>query len=217
MKEEMINSLTEKYRPCKIEEMVGQSHITMKILEYRKHDNLPHLLFYGRAGRGKTTLALLISDLFNCDFLELNASDKRGIDTVRERIRTFARYKPFMADFKLLLLDEADSMTQEAQNMLRRIMEKYARNCRFIICCNDLNKIIEPIQSRCTRFKFSDIPEREIFERLRFINSMEKRGLCNSDIEEISRKCHGDLRRGINDLQGYTSKPKNEYDEIFMR
>ncbi|MBM3309616.1 MAG: AAA family ATPase, partial [Candidatus Altiarchaeales archaeon] len=145
---------TEKYRPKRLKDMVGQEAITERLEAYVKSKSIPHLCFAGPAGTGKTTAAICIaSELFggdiSHDFLELNASDERGIDTVRGKIKDFARTRSLIGDFKIIFLDEADSLTSDAQNALRRTMEKYTQTCRFILSCNYSSKIIEPIQSRC--------------------------------------------------------------------
>lgn len=188
----------EKYRPKSFNDIVGQADIVTFI---KKHiDNLPHLIFYGKAGIGKTTLALIISNESKSDILELNSSSDRGIDTVRGRIMNFIRHSSLKGK-KILFLDEADQITQDAQLCLRSIMEKYAFNCRFILACNDISKIIEPLQSRCKTFEFKSLDPNDIIVRLRFIADNEFIKATDSDLRNIAIKSNGDMRKAINDLQ----------------
>ena len=153
----------EKYRPSNLSEVVGQTTITTRLKNYVKERSMPHLLFAGPAGIGKTTSAIALSkelfgDLWKHNLHELNASDERGIDIVRGKIKEFARTAPLGEDgFKIIFLDEADALTSAAQAALRRTMEKYSRTCRFIMSCNFSSKIIDPIQSRCAVFRFKPI------------------------------------------------------------
>ena len=149
----------EKYRPQKLADIVGQDEIVERLSSYVKNGNLPHLLFTGSAGVGKTTAAVTLAreffrDSWQMNFRELNASDERGIDVVRNQIKQFARTTPLgEATFKILFLDEADALTTDAQAALRRTMESYAQTCRFILSCNYSSKIIDPIQSRCAIYR----------------------------------------------------------------
>src|SRR3989304_4493842 len=148
-------SWTEKYRPSKFSEIVGQDNTVKKVQSLTKSLNIPHLLFAGPAGTGKSTLALitvkeLFGDKWKENYLELNASDERGIDVVRQKVKDFARTKAIEnIPFKVIFLDEADALTKEAQQALRRTMENYSNTCRFIMSCNYASNIIDPIQSRC--------------------------------------------------------------------
>ncbi|HJJ55254.1 MAG TPA: replication factor C small subunit, partial [Methanocorpusculum sp.] len=150
----------EKYRPRKLDEVVGQKEIVDRLKLYASSKSLPHLLFTGSAGIGKTTCAVALAremfgDTWSMNFRELNASDERGIDVVRTQIKQFARTSPLGdAEFKVLFLDEADALTNDAQAALRRTMENYAETCRFILSCNYSSKIIDPIQSRCAIYRF---------------------------------------------------------------
>ena len=159
---------TEKYRPRKLDEIQDQVEIVSRLKEFVKNGTMPHCLFAGPPGTGKTTAALCLArDLFGTRFqdvfMELNASDERGIDVVRTTVKEFARMASLSAvPFKILVLDEADNMTGDAQHALRRTMEKFTDTCRFILCCNYSGRIIEPIQSRCALFRFTPLPEEKI-------------------------------------------------------
>src|SRR3989338_7647986 len=159
----------EKYRPKNFEEFVGQDIIVNRIKSFVENKNLPHLIFAGSPGVGKTTLALIIArDMFKENwrenFLELNGSDDRGINVVRETIKDFARTKPFSdVPYKIILLDESDALTREAQHALRRTMENYSNTCRFILSCNYSSKLIDPIISRCAIFRFKPLEKAEMF------------------------------------------------------
>ncbi|MFY4815776.1 AAA family ATPase, partial [Haloarcula sp. AONF1] len=150
----------EKYRPQTLDDIHGQEEIVERLQSYIAQDDVPHLLFSGPAGVGKTTAATAIAreiygeDNWRGNFLELNASDQRGIDVVRDRIKGFAR-SSFGGDFRIVFLDESDSLTDDAQSALRRTMEQFSDNTRFILSCNYSSKIIDPIQSRCAVFRFS--------------------------------------------------------------
>ena len=159
---------TEKYRPSKFEEIVGQDEIIKRVKALTDSLNIPHLLFAGPAGTGKSTLALVVvKELFKENwkenYLELNASDERGINIVREKVKTFARTKSFgNINFKIIFLDEADALTPEAQQALRRTMENYSSSCRFILSCNYSSRILDPIQSRCVVFRFRLLEKKDI-------------------------------------------------------
>jgi len=152
---------TEKFRPDNFSDIKGQKDIVKRIKAFVEQKNMPHLLFAGPAGVGKTTLSLVVvkqlyKDMWRENFLELNASDERGIDVVRVKVKEFARTKSIgNVPFKIIYLDECDALTKEAQQALRRTMENYTQTCRFILSCNYSSKIIEPIQSRCAVFRFS--------------------------------------------------------------
>jgi replication factor C small subunit len=196
----------EKYRPNKIDEIVGQNEITKRLKTYVKARNLPNMLFAGAPGVGKTTAALalareLFGDDWESNFLELNASDERGIDVVRGKIKDFARTKALRGDFKIIFLDEADALTKDAQNAMRRSMERYSSVCRFILSCNYSSKIIEPIQSRCALFRFKFLNDDAIKERLNFIAKKETITVNDEAMQNLLSSAGGDLRRAINMLQ----------------
>ena len=197
----------EKYRPRSLSEMVGQTRIVPLLQAYVQKRSLPHLLFAGPPGTGKTTAALCLArDMYGEDwrscFLELNASDERGIDTVRGTIKNYARSAPLgEVPFKILFLDESDNLTSEAQASLRRTMERYSSICRFILSCNYSSRIIEPIQSRCGVFRFKIYQPEEIRSYLERIAKAEKRTVLPEAYDAILRLSEGDMRRAVNLLQ----------------
>ncbi|KFD69102.1 hypothetical protein M514_03014 [Trichuris suis] len=195
----------EKYRPTKLEELVSQKDIIHTLSSFMKEDILPHLLFYGPPGTGKTTTILACArQLYDVKQFSsmLNASDDRGIGVVREQILTFASTKNiFSKKFKLVILDEADSMTRDAQNALRRIIEKFTNNVRFCLICNYLSKIIPPVQSRCMRFRFGPLKSDEALSRLRYVVDEEKVKYDMTGLEDIVALSGGDMRRALNILQ----------------
>jgi len=205
---------TEKYRPKTLDEVVGQEKVVEKLKAFVKAKNLPHLLFAGPAGTGKTTCALAIArelygEEWRDNLLELNASDERGIDTIRTKVKEFARTRP-IGDFpfKIILLDEADALTRDAQQALRRTMENFSSTCRFILDCNFSSKIIEPIQSRCAIFRFKPLEKEAIQKYIMRIAKEEKLKLDKKALDAIYFVCQGDARRAVNILQSCASLGK---------
>ena len=202
----------EKYRPMKLSEVVGQTEIIGSLEALIKDPtDMPHLLFSGSAGVGKTTTALCITRQILGEYardytLELNASDERGIGMVREKVKKFSRFAG-MADvpFKIIILDEADEMTSDAQTALRRIIEDTAKICRFVLIANNVSKIIEPIQSRCATFKFTAVPQEDVIARLEEIAKKEKVKADKKGIKAIYDYSEGDLRHAINIMQATAS------------
>ncbi|MBD3252964.1 replication factor C small subunit [Candidatus Pacearchaeota archaeon] len=208
---EPSNIWTEKYRPQKFEEMVGQDDIVKKVQNLTKAMNIPHLLLAGPAGTGKSTLALIIvKELFSTNwrenYLELNASDERGIDVIRQKVKDFARTKALgNVPFKVIFLDEADALTKEAQQALRRTMENFTTTCRFVLSCNYSSKIIDPIQSRCVIFRFKLLSQKDIEKRIKLIIERENLEISDKTIETLYEASEGDCRRAINLLQASAS------------
>ncbi|MHA2405143.1 MAG: replication factor C small subunit [Candidatus Hermodarchaeia archaeon] len=208
---------TEKYRPKKLKEIIGQKPITDRLQKFLIERELPHLLFSGPAGTGKTTAIIafaneLFGDNFTGNFLELNASDERGIDVVRNRVKSFARTRPLGdVPFKIISLDEADSLTRDAQHALRRTMERYVTSCRFCLICNYSSRIIDPIQSRCAIFRFPRLGEKELTKRINHIAKKEEVQVTDDGIQAILYVSGGDLRRAINVLQA-ASVTQNQVD-----
>ncbi|XP_018017644.1 replication factor C subunit 5 [Hyalella azteca] len=198
----------EKYRPQTLDELVSHEHIISTIEKFIKEDHLPHLLFYGPPGTGKTSTILACArqlykpSHFNSMVLELNASDDRGINVVREQILNFASTRTiFKAGFKLVILDEADAMTNDAQNALRRVIEKFTENVRFCLICNYLSKIIPAIQSRCTRFRFGPLTTDQMLPRLQMVVDKEQVNMTADGKQALVALAGGDMRRVLNVLQ----------------
>ena len=198
----------EKYRPARLVDIVGQDEIIERLSSYVKTGNLPHLLFTGSAGVGKTTAAVTLAREFfgaswQMNFRELNASDERGIDVVRNQIKQFARTTPLGdATFKILFLDEADALTTDAQAALRRTMESYAKTCRFILSCNYSSKIIDPIQSRCAIYRFRPLSAQAVKEEIARIAAKEGLIVTPDAMDAMVYIAQGDMRKAINALQG---------------
>jgi replication factor C small subunit len=202
---------TEKYRPTTFQELVGQDNSVKRVEALTNSMNIPHMLFAGPAGTGKSTLALIVvkelyKENWKENYLELNASDERGINVVREKVKNFARTKSIgNIPFKIIFLDEADALTPEAQQALRRTMENYSTTCRFLLSCNYSSKIIDPIQSRCAIFKFKLLEKKDVEKVI--IKIAEKEGLTIKPdaLEILYEGCEGDCRRCINILQSTAS------------
>ncbi len=196
----------DKYRPQKLDDVINQKHVVDRLRVWVSQGSIPNMMFAGSAGVGKTTIALaLAKEIFGAhwkeNFSETNASDERGIDVVRGKIKEFARTRPMGADFKIVFLDEADALTPEAQQALRRTIEKYSSVCRFILSCNYSSRIIEPIQSRCVVFRFKGLTKPDIEKYIDKIVNSEKMKIDQKSIDAIVNLSEGDLRKVANLLQ----------------
>lgn len=216
-------NLTEKYRPKSLDEVVGQTHVTKRIQAFindvkRGKDTMPHLLFAGIPGIGKTTVAKIIANeilISKTDYLELNASDERGINTIRDKVKSFANTTNLSnSPFGIIFLDEADEMTRDAQNALRTIMETYSNNARFIISGNNLYRIIEPIRSRCAVMRFLPIQNDVIEERLKYIVSQEGLTIEDMTLKKIVAFSNGKMRDAINLLNQVMASDDQSIDDI---
>ena len=205
---------TEKFRPSSFDEVKGQEHVVPKLKAFVEQGNMPHVLFAGPAGVGKTTLSLVVAkqlfgDSWQENFLELNASDERGIDVVRVKVKDFARTKALGdVPFKIIYLDECDALTKEAQQALRRTMENYTHTCRFILSCNYASKIIDPIQSRCAVFKFKPLESEDVNTLIKTIATDEGLAVDKEAQAAILEASHGDARRVVNILQSASTLGK---------
>jgi replication factor C small subunit len=211
---------TEKYRPLKLDDVVNQKHVCERLKAWVKEGSIPNMLFAGPAGVGKTTAALCVArELFGEgwreNFLELNASDDRGIGIVRGRIKDFARVLPMGAGFKIIFLDESDALTPEAQQALRRTMEKFSGSCRFILSCNYSSRIIEPIQSRTAVFRFRRLHEEEVTEYVKRIAKAEDIPMSEDAATAVFEVCAGDLRKAANLLQACAASGPVTREAVF--
>jgi len=201
---------SEKYRPQKLNDVINQKHVIERVKAFAKGKNIPNLLFAGPAGTGKTSTSLalakeLYGDTWRQNVLELNASDERGIDVIRGKVKDFARTIPLVGAFKTIILDESDALTVEAQQALRRTMEDYASVTRFILIANYSSKIIEPIQSRCAVFRFKMLPETDIKKFVERIVDGEKLKITEDGINAVIYLGEGDLRKVSNLLHAVAS------------
>ena len=220
---DMKEICTEKYRPKNLDEVIGQRHVTERLKAYVETKNMPHLLMTGPAGTGKTTCSLamareMFGDEWKGNFIELNASDERGIDVVRGKIKEFARTAPLgNAEFKIIFMDEADALTSDAQAALRRTMEKYSKICRFILSCNYSSKIIDPIQSRCAVFRFKPLSKDDVKGFLMRIVTNENVKIDDEALDALVHVARGDMRRAVNSLQVAASMDKTiDVDTIYQ-
>ncbi|WNY28123.1 Holliday junction ATP-dependent DNA helicase RuvB [Methanimicrococcus stummii] len=213
----------EKYRPMKLDDVFGQDETVERLKSYVTSKNLPHLLFTGPPGVGKTASAVsiareLFGEFWNENFTELNASDERGIDIVRNKIKTFAKTAPIGgASFKIIFLDEADALTNDAQSALRRTMEKYSGNCRFILSCNYSSKIIEPIQSRCAIYRFRSLTDDAIEKRVKYIAEQENLTITDDGLKALVYVAGGDMRKAVNSLQAAAFIQKDIDEETIYK
>ncbi len=190
----------EKYRPSSLDTYIGNEHLKSKVKVYLESGDLPHLLFYGRAGTGKTTLAKLLVKNIECDYLYINASDENSVDTVRNKVRQFASTVGFK-DLKIIILDECDYITPNAQAALRNLMETFSKHCRFILTCNYVERIIDPIQSRCQSFQVIPPSKSEVAKHLHNILVQENVIDTVEDIKILVDSSSPDIRRVINSAQ----------------
>ncbi|MCC7560870.1 MAG: replication factor C small subunit [Methanobacterium sp.] len=208
----------EKYRPQDLDDVVGQDHIIQRLKQYINEESMPNLMFTGPAGVGKTTTAIalakaMLGEYWKQNFLELNASDARGIETVRKDIKSFCRLKAVGAPFRIIFLDEVDNMTKDAQHALRREMEMYTKTSSFVLSCNYSSKIIDPIQSRCAIFRFAPIKGHQVIKRLEIIAKAEKVNYAPGTLESIVYFAEGDMRRAVNILQSTSSMGEEVTEE----
>jgi len=208
----MSNTLwTEKYRPSGVDTYLGNEHLLEKVSMYLESGDLPHLLLYGKAGTGKTTLAKILVKNIECDYLYINASDENNVDTVRTKVKQFASTIGFK-DFKIIILDECDYITPNAQAALRNLMETFSKHCRFILTCNYVERIIDPIQSRCQSFQI--IPPSKVQVAKHLHNILVKENIIGSpeDIKVLVESTYPDIRRVINSAQRNVVKGRLKLD-----
>jgi len=208
----MSNSLwVEKYRPDTLEGYVGNDHILEKVKIYIENDDVPHLLLYGVAGTGKTTLAKIITNQIDCDVMYINASDENSVDAVRDKIRGFASSMGFRK-WKVVILDESDYLTPNAQAALRNLMETFSKSTRFILTCNYVEKVIDPIQSRCQTFAITPPSKKEVAKRLHQILAKESVSFNNEDLAVLVNSGYPDIRRVLNAAQRQVVKGELKID-----
>ena len=190
----------EKYRPTTLDTYIGNEHLKSKVKVYLESGDLPHLLLFGKAGTGKTTLAKLLVNNINCDYLYINASDENSVDVVREKVKNFASTMGFQ-DMKVIILDECDYITPNAQAALRNLMETFSKHCRFILTCNFVERIIDPIQSRCQSFQIIPPDRKQVAVHMSNILQSESITSDNKDIVTLVNGGYPDIRRVINSAQ----------------
>lgn len=215
-----ISIWTEKYRPENLSEVVNQSHVVDRLKSWAKEKSIPHLIFAGPAGTGKTCCAIAVAkELFGKhwreNFQETNASDERGINVVRGRIKDFASIRPIGAEFKIVFLDESDSLTPEAQQALRRTIERFSNVCRFILSCNYSNKLISPIKSRGAVFRFKNLSEEHVTEYLNRIVKGENISIDQDAMKAIYELSEGDMRKAVNILQAASTAGKVTKESVY--
>lgn len=201
----MKTIFAEKYRPQTLDDVIGQEHVTASLKGFIQKDKVPHMLFTGPAGTGKTTTAIaLAKDLYGESwkdyFLEMNASDDNGIQTIRDKVKSYARIRVVGRKYKIIFMDECDNMTKDAQSALRRIIEMYSDKCRFILSCNYPNKIIDPIKDRCVVFRFKSIKPEDMISAITKIAKAEELNLTEEAKQELGKLSHGSMRLVLNTL-----------------
>jgi DNA polymerase III delta prime subunit len=212
VEEKVDNSLwVESYRPVRLEDYVGNEHLKSKVEGYLETGDVPHLLLYGRAGTGKTTLAKLIVKSVDCDYMVINASDENNVDTVRNKVKNFASSMGFKK-WKIIILDEFDYMSPNAQAILRNLMETFSQHCRFILTCNYVEKVIEPIQSRCQSFQIVPPTKRDVAVQISKILGAEGVTFEPKDLVPIIDAGYPDIRKIINTCQLNSNKGKLQVD-----
>ena len=211
--EESVNHTlwTEKYRPTKLDDYVGNEHLKTKVAGYLENDDIPHLLLFGRAGTGKTTLAKFIVKSIDCDYMIINASDENNVEMVRTKVKNFASSMGFKK-FKVIILDEFDYMSKEAQAILRNLMETFSAHCRFILTCNYVEKVIEPIQSRCQSFQIVPPTKKDVAIQMSKILKAENVEFDVKDLVPIIDASYPDIRKVINTCQLNSNKGKLRVD-----
>ena len=211
--EEKVNNnlWVEKYRPSKLSDYVGNEHLKSKVQGYLENGEIPHLLLYGKAGTGKTTLAKLIVKSIDCDYMVINASDENNVETVRNKVKNFASSMGFKP-FKIILLDEFDYMSQPSQAILRNLMETFSAHCRFILTCNYVDKVIEPIQSRCQSFQIIPPTKKDVAIQVSKILKAENIEFEVKDLVPIIDASYPDIRKVINTCQLNSNKGKLQVD-----
>ena len=201
MEKNLSNTLwVEKYRPNNLDTYIGNEHLKDKVSAYLESGDLPHLLLYGKAGTGKTTLAKILVKNIECDYLYINASDENNVETVRTKVKNFASTMGFK-DYKIIILDECDYITPNAQAALRNLMETFSKHCRFILTCNFVERIIDPIQSRCQSFQVIPPSKKEV--ALHIHNILKEEGIASKmdDVAGLVNAGYPDIRRVINSCQ----------------
>ena len=197
----MSNTLwVEKYRPTTLDTYIGNEHLKSKVSVYLESGDLPHLLLFGKAGTGKTTLAKLLVNNIECDYLYINASDENNVDTVRTKVKNFASTVGFK-DMKVIILDECDYITPNAQAALRNLMETFSKHCRFILTCNFVERIIDPLQSRCQVFEIIPPSKKDVAVHLTKVMELEKTTYDNEDLKVLIDSSYPDVRKIINATQ----------------
>ena len=212
MEKNLSNTLwVEKYRPSNLDTYIGNDHLKSKVSVYLESGDLPHLLLYGKAGTGKTTLAKILVKNIECDYLYINASDENNVETVRTKVKNFASTMGFK-DYKIIILDECDYITPNAQAALRNLMETFSKHCRFILTCNFVERIIDPIQSRCQSFQIIPPSKKEVAKHIHDILLKENVMSDMKDLKVLIDSGYPDIRRVINSAQRNVIKGKLKLD-----